>query len=334
MVSIIVPTSRVRNRGKNLNAMTSETQPVVTPDPSWKMKCPKCWGRDYSIVKDKASMIGMNYELVFHCRCGKQIFGEANIQAESAKQWLVWVEDLKRQGTTPEKEIARLAKEQEEKSQREREISRGLAEVRARQIQNHRNALAARQAEELRDRHQWLQKVGVKPKFDVPDSGAPCTPIPHTTTDAKSTSQMDRRPSTPQMASRSEGVERSQPVRRSIFSYPKKTGAVYFEAPKQEAKPVQKSQKVSEPQLRADVRKSKKAKRPATKRPSLTVSTKAPSVEVVPIMLEITPSAEKCAWQECNNPHSESSKYCSRACVVKNAHHRAHLRAKAAKNAS
>jgi hypothetical protein len=45
---------------------------------AFKMHCPKCGGLDFSIERDNRTFgaVAQAYELVFHCRCGKQLFGE------------------------------------------------------------------------------------------------------------------------------------------------------------------------------------------------------------------------------------------------------------------
>src|SRR6187551_3400965 len=45
---------------------------------AFKMRCPKCAGLDYSIERDNRTFgaVAQAFELVFHCRCGKQLFGE------------------------------------------------------------------------------------------------------------------------------------------------------------------------------------------------------------------------------------------------------------------
>lgn len=45
---------------------------------AFKMRCPKCLGLDYSIERDNRTFgaVAQAFELVFHCRCGKQMFGE------------------------------------------------------------------------------------------------------------------------------------------------------------------------------------------------------------------------------------------------------------------
>ena len=45
---------------------------------AFKMHCPKCEGFDYSIERDNRTFgaVAQAFELVYHCRCGKQMFGE------------------------------------------------------------------------------------------------------------------------------------------------------------------------------------------------------------------------------------------------------------------
>ena len=45
---------------------------------AFKMRCPKCHGFDYSIERDNRTFgaVAQAFELVYHCRCGKQMFGE------------------------------------------------------------------------------------------------------------------------------------------------------------------------------------------------------------------------------------------------------------------
>jgi hypothetical protein len=58
---------------------------------SFKMRCPKCKGLDYSIERDNRTFgaVAQAFELVFHCRCGKQMFGEQILKEYEAqkKDW-------------------------------------------------------------------------------------------------------------------------------------------------------------------------------------------------------------------------------------------------------
>ncbi len=58
---------------------------------SFKMRCPKCKGLDYSIERDNRTFgaVAQAFELVFHCRCGKQMFGEQILKEYEVqkKEW-------------------------------------------------------------------------------------------------------------------------------------------------------------------------------------------------------------------------------------------------------
>ncbi|HHO52393.1 MAG TPA: hypothetical protein ENK18_16360 [Deltaproteobacteria bacterium] len=45
---------------------------------AFKMRCPKCESFDYSVERDNRTFgaVAQAFELVYHCRCGKQMFGE------------------------------------------------------------------------------------------------------------------------------------------------------------------------------------------------------------------------------------------------------------------
>ncbi len=60
---------------------------------AFKMHCPKCGGLDFSIERDNRTFgaIAQAYELVFHCRCGKQLFGEVLLK-EYEQQKKTWEE--------------------------------------------------------------------------------------------------------------------------------------------------------------------------------------------------------------------------------------------------
>ncbi len=49
---------------------------------AFKMSCPKCLGLDYNVERDNRTFgaVAQAFELVFHCRCGKQLFGDALVK--------------------------------------------------------------------------------------------------------------------------------------------------------------------------------------------------------------------------------------------------------------
>ena len=53
---------------------------------AFKFSCPKCLGTDYSVVRDNRTFTPTRaFELIFSCRCGKQLFGD-NIETEYNRQ--------------------------------------------------------------------------------------------------------------------------------------------------------------------------------------------------------------------------------------------------------
>jgi len=70
---------------------------------SFKMRCPKCKGLDYSIERDNRTFgaVAQAFELVFHCRCGKQMFGEQILKEYETqkKEWEDGAGDREDDGT-------------------------------------------------------------------------------------------------------------------------------------------------------------------------------------------------------------------------------------------
>jgi hypothetical protein len=79
---------------------------------SFKMRCPKCKGLDYSIERDNRTFgaVAQAFELVFHCRCGKQMFGE-QILKEYEVQKKEWEEGSDGDDTSAERPAHTLLRE-------------------------------------------------------------------------------------------------------------------------------------------------------------------------------------------------------------------------------
>lgn len=140
---------------------------------SFKMKCPKCDSLSYSIERDPRNYAqrGQTAELIFSCRCGKQLFGD-QIQAESDRQQALYEAEM---AAPSQEEIERrqAAKEREERERALREAfeyqSRYLVEKRK------ADAEAARLREEARLR-EWKERVarqGMVPDVKLPEPPAP-----------------------------------------------------------------------------------------------------------------------------------------------------------------
>ena len=83
----------------------------------FKMHCPKCLGYDYSIERDNRTFgaVAQAFELIFHCRCGKQMFGEQLIkeydrQEKEFKSGRSDGEYAPSTNTAPNTDLARLAR--------------------------------------------------------------------------------------------------------------------------------------------------------------------------------------------------------------------------------
>ncbi len=71
---------------------------------SFKMKCPKCESVSYSVERDNRTYAtGKSGELVFSCRCGKQLFGD-QLTAEYDRQKAQWDADPARRAAFAERE--------------------------------------------------------------------------------------------------------------------------------------------------------------------------------------------------------------------------------------
>jgi len=87
---------------------------------SFKMQCPKCKGLDYSIERDNRTFgaVAQAFELVFHCRCGKQMFGEQILKEyeEQKKAWEADTDRVEEAEPAPERQSQREAREQLEQA--------------------------------------------------------------------------------------------------------------------------------------------------------------------------------------------------------------------------
>lgn len=134
-------------------------EPLATSDFSpmpWKMRCPKCQGTDYEVKVDRSAPIGPGkYDFVYHCRCGKMIFGEANIKAEQVRQWDAYVKMLSDQGTTPEEYAQKKAEELRVKREGELARERAALEARRRVSEAKVAAEQAERAKRLAEAQAW-----------------------------------------------------------------------------------------------------------------------------------------------------------------------------------
>ncbi len=140
---------------------------------SFKMKCPKCESLSYSIERDPRNYAqrGQTAELIFSCRCGKQLFGD-QIQAESDRQQALYDAEM----ATPSQEEIERRQAAKEREERERAL-REAFEYQSRYLVEKRKAdsEAARLREEARLR-EWKERVarqGQVPDITLPEPAAP-----------------------------------------------------------------------------------------------------------------------------------------------------------------
>ena len=136
----------------------------------FKMRCPKCGSQSYSIERYNRSYYVQRtgaVELVFSCRCGKQLFGD-QIEKEyerQKKEWTSASEDRRRE--EEEREAARLAEEE-----RQRQLREAMA-FRRRYLEEQRQAEADRRREEELRRHRAWQERVAKAENELPPPPLP-----------------------------------------------------------------------------------------------------------------------------------------------------------------
>ena len=123
---------------------------------AFKMVCPKCGGPNFSIQQDKhfSAYKDRSFGLIFHCRCGRQLFG-AQVSQEHDRQKKVFEADLEgRVQAEREREQALIAKQSKEDAFRE------AMAYRARYLaKKQEEAEAAEQRRREEKRLQWEEKV-------------------------------------------------------------------------------------------------------------------------------------------------------------------------------
>lgn len=133
----------------------------------FKMVCPKCGSLNYSVERDGRSYIrtGPSSELIFSCRCGKQLFGD-QLTEEFERQRAVYEADAE-QRVAAEREREQQAEEQRERDERMRQAR----VFRENYLREQRAALEeeARREKEESDRR-WRERV-------AGTGGAPAEPF-------------------------------------------------------------------------------------------------------------------------------------------------------------
>jgi hypothetical protein len=332
----------------------------------FQMTCPKCGSYSFTVRRDQRAYVHKSqpFELVFSCRCGKQLFGD-QIQEEYDRQKAIWEQE--RQAGAADSEEAERAREEERRNdqlRRAMEYRRTyLAERRRQQAEEER----LRKEEEDRRWREKVARVEAEERGVAPPPIAP-RPIPTRPTPRKS-EPLRVEPPRP----RPEPVVRAE-VRSPDSGGRSNEGARPVDPPRQvepvraadAVRPVEPARspdagrpapvRAAEPSpARPAAREPVRAAEPA---PALVTAVTAialppgsydpaladpehPHAEFMPYVLdgtfaELFPDAvppdrkdpNLCVWPPCEKTRRKKSKYCSRECSNKNARWRHKMRRK------
>ena len=141
---------------------------------AFKMVCPKCGSLNYSVERDGRSYIrtGPSSELIFSCRCGKQLFGDALTEEFERQRSAYESQAADRQRAERDREAAVIAeREKDEKLRQAMEFQRNYQREKREQ-----EAESARAAKEEADAA-WRAKVSAPGGgTDGEDSGGELLP--------------------------------------------------------------------------------------------------------------------------------------------------------------
>ncbi len=95
---------------------------TMAQEQEFQMVCPKCNSTSFTVRRDQRAYVHKSqpFELVFSCRCGKQLFGD-QIQAEYDRQKAEWVPSTPVPEVDPEIEVRRL-----EEDRRKEQLRRAM----------------------------------------------------------------------------------------------------------------------------------------------------------------------------------------------------------------
>ena len=95
------------------------------PENQFRMICPKCGSHSFTVRRDQRAYVHKSqpFELVFSCRCGKQLFGD-QIQEEYDRQKANWDGSPQEEPTEDNDAVERAREEQRRKEQLRRAIRR------------------------------------------------------------------------------------------------------------------------------------------------------------------------------------------------------------------
>ncbi|MCB9691408.1 MAG: hypothetical protein H6736_06280 [Alphaproteobacteria bacterium] len=292
-------------------------------DTQFRMACPKCKSYSFTVRRDQRAYVHKSqpFELVFSCRCGKQLFGE-QIQEEYDRQKVIWEQEggpvIVEEEPLSEAEQERLHEEERRKEQLRKAMEyrrKYLAEKRRQKEEDERS----RREEEDR---RWREKVAI-----VEAEGQLLRPTkPKRTTRLSALTAVPEAPgSKPREDERpQEPVRKVEPVSAPAAAAPRPAPVAPVAAPAPSA--VASAPTPSPIPLDPD---------------DIEVDPEHPHAEFMAYFLagsffEHFPDAvppdrkspDLCVWPPCEKARRKKSKYCSRECSNKNARWRHKMRKK------
>lgn len=290
---------------------------LMQDDTQFRMACPKCHSYSFTVRRDQRAYVHKSqpFELVFSCRCGKQLFGE-QIQEEYDRQKAEWERAGGHQ--EPEEEpVSEVELERQREEERRKEQLRKAMEYRRKYLAEKRRQ---KEEEERKRRDEedrrWREKVA-----QVEAEGQLLRPTkPKVSTRLSALTAVPEAPGArpepePEPAPKTEAT-------RAKAEKQVKTAPAAEPAPKPKPAPVQAPAEPIDPS-------------------TIEVDPNHPHAEFMPYLIagsfhehfpdSIPPdrkSPDLCVWPPCEKPRRKKSKYCSRECSNKNARWRHKMRKK------
>lgn len=284
---------------------------------AFKLKCPKCGSQACGMERDPRAhgYRGDVADLIFSCRCGKQLFGQAAL-VEFERQKTIYEAWVAEHAGEFEAEDAKRREEQARDEQLKAAMLRHAAQQRKLSVDRART----RQQEEAA---RWRQQVArAEPDVAAEEERA-------TAQRAKAIEAERRRVEKERQAAvereRLVQVEREQRERERQAAIEREREAAAERERAAARKPAAKSKA-------AEKESSRKAAKEAEQRATAAAkakkgSKKAPEPEPEPKAppegsMERPADSNLCTWLGCTNERRPGSMYCSRECSNKNARHR------------
>lgn len=279
-------------------------------DTQFRMACPKCKSYSFTVRRDQRAYVHKSqpFELVFSCRCGKQLFGD-QIQEEYDRQKTIWDQEGHVAPVPEPVDEGQLEREREE--ERRKEQLRRAMEYRRKYLQDKRQKAEdeERERKDEEDRA-WREKVAI-----VEAEGAVLRPTkPKASTRLSALTAVPEAPGSKRKAAKA--PKRAEPAKPKPQPAAAAAAApVAAPAPKPRAVPLSPDQ--------------------------VDVDPDHPHAEFMALLLtgtffehfpDCTPpdrkSEDLCVWPPCEKARRKKSKYCSRECSNKNARWRHKMRKK------